>query len=91
MGLLTPFSVLRGGFLYTMIVPGGGGLLPSSRVPGGMVIDEIDTCIRSEKNQIMCGENPNIRTTKNDHYEIQQPLLQVIQPSKITEKINQYP
>ena len=35
MGLLTPFSVPRGGFLYTMIVPRGGFLLPSSRVPGG--------------------------------------------------------
>ena len=49
-GLLTPGSVTRGGFLYTMIVPGGGFLLPSSRVPGvcpggGMVLDEIDTCI----------------------------------------------
>ena len=43
---MTPFSVPRGGFLYTMIVPGGGFLLPSSRVPGGgMVMDEIDTCI----------------------------------------------
>ena len=46
MGLLTPSSVLRGGCLYTMIVPGGGFLLPSSRVPGvclgGMVLDEID-------------------------------------------------
>ena len=32
-----------------MIVPGGGFLLPSSRVPGGgrMVLDEIDTCINS--------------------------------------------
>ena len=42
--------VPRGGFLYTMIVLGGGFLLPSSRVPGvcpgvGMVLDEIDTCI----------------------------------------------
>ena len=38
MGLLTRRSVLRGGFL-----------LPSSRVlgvcPGGMVMDEVDTCI----------------------------------------------
>ena len=48
MGLLTPCIV---GFLYRMIVPGGGFLLPSSRVPwvclgeGGMVMDEIDTCI----------------------------------------------
>ena len=32
-GLLTPFSVPRGGFSYTMIVPGEGFLLPSSRVP----------------------------------------------------------
>ena len=48
MGLLTPCIVLRGGFLYRMIVPGGGFLLPSSRVPGegGMVMDEIDTCIK---------------------------------------------
>ena len=46
MGLLTPFSVPRGGFLYTMIVPWGRFLLPSSRVPGGMVVDEIDTCIK---------------------------------------------
>ena len=41
-GLSTPCFVLRKGFLYTMIVPGGGVLLPSSRVPGGMVLDEID-------------------------------------------------
>ena len=47
---MTPCSVPRGGSLYTTIVPGGGFLLPSSHVPGvcprGMVIDEIDTCIR---------------------------------------------
>ena len=48
MGLLTPCFVPRGGFLYTM---GERVLLPSSRVPGvcprggGMVLDEIDTCI----------------------------------------------
>ena len=52
MGLLTPCFVPGEGFLYTIIVPGGGFLLPSSRVPGvcpggGMVLDEIDTCIRS--------------------------------------------
>ena len=29
-----------------MIVPRGGFLLPSSRVLGEMVLDEIDTCIR---------------------------------------------
>ena len=46
MGLLAACSVPRGGFLYTVIVPEGGFLLPSSRVPGGMVLDEIDTCIR---------------------------------------------
>ena len=45
MGLSTPCFVLRGGVLYTMIVPGGGLLPPLSRVPGGMVLDEIDTCI----------------------------------------------
>ena len=51
MGLLTRCSVLRGGSLYTM--EGGfrgEGFAPfSSRVPGvcpgGMVLDEIDTCI----------------------------------------------
>ena len=59
MGLLTPCSVPRGGFLYTIIVPGGGFLLPSSRVPrvcrgggGGMVMDEIDTCIRYESRSL---------------------------------------
>ena len=51
MGLLTPCFVPRGGFLYTMTVPGGGGfLLPSSRAPeicpGGVVLDEIDTYIK---------------------------------------------
>ena len=40
-----------------MIVPGGGFLLPSSRVPGvclgrgeGMVLDETDTCISQSEN-----------------------------------------
>ena len=51
MGLFDSRSVPRGGFLYTMIVAGGGFLLPSSRVPGvcpgGMVMDETDTCIIS--------------------------------------------
>ena len=43
---MTPCIVPRGGLLYRMIVPGGRFLLPSSRVPGGgMVMDEIDTCI----------------------------------------------
>ena len=33
---MTSCSVLRGGLLYTMIVPGGGGVFaPLSRVPGG--------------------------------------------------------
>ena len=52
MGLLTPCIVPRGGFLYRMIVPGGGLLLHSSRVPGvcpgGMVMDEFDTCITNQ-------------------------------------------
>ena len=52
---MTPCSVPGGGFLYTIIVPGGGFLLPSSRVPQvcpgeGMVLDEIDTCIRMVEN-----------------------------------------
>ena len=34
MGLLIPCFVPREGFLHTMIVPGGGFLLPSSHVPG---------------------------------------------------------
>ena len=46
MGLLTPCSVPRGGFLYTMIVPGGGFLFLSNGVPGGIVLDEINTSIR---------------------------------------------
>ena len=41
MGLLTPCSVPRGGFLYTMIVPGGGFLLPSSCVPGEWFWNEL--------------------------------------------------
>ena len=54
MGLLTPCFVPGEGFLYTIIVPGGGFLLPSSRAlevcpGGGMVLDEIDTCIIFEK------------------------------------------
>ena len=46
MGLLTPCFVPREGVLYTMIVTGGGLLPPSSRVPEGMILDEIDTCIK---------------------------------------------
>ena len=48
MGSLAPHFVSGGGVLYTMIVPGGGFLPPSSRVPrggGGVVLDEIDSCI----------------------------------------------
>ena len=52
MGLLTPRSVPRGGCLYTMIVPGGGFLLPSSRVPG-MVMDETDTCITDPSKEVL--------------------------------------
>ena len=55
-GLLTPCSVTRGGFLYTMIVPGGGFLLPSSRVPGVCPGggDEIDTCISFAPKLLFC-------------------------------------
>ena len=46
---MTPCFVPKGRFLYTVIVLEGGFLLLSSRVPGvclgGMVMDEIDTCI----------------------------------------------
>ena len=50
-GLLTPCSVPRGAFLYTMIVLGEGfcslqvvyqGFVPGG---GGVIMDEIDTCI----------------------------------------------
>ena len=48
-GLLAPCFVPRGGVLYTMIVPGGRVLAPFESCPevcpGGMVLDEIDTCI----------------------------------------------
>ena len=49
-GLLTPCFVPRGGILYTVIVPGEGfcslQVVSWGFVPGGMVLDEIDTCIR---------------------------------------------
>ena len=49
MELLTPFFVLRGGFLSIVIVPGEGfcSLQVVSRgfVPTGVVMEEIDTCI----------------------------------------------
>ena len=52
MGLLTPFSVPRGGFLYTVIVP-GRVFAPFKLCPGGMVMDEIDTCITLMSNFII--------------------------------------
>ena len=45
MGPLNSLFCPGGGFLYTMIVPGEGFLPPSSRVPGGVVLDEIYSCI----------------------------------------------
>ena len=44
MGLLTPCTVPRGGFLYRMIVP-VGGFCPGGVCLGGIVMDKIDTCI----------------------------------------------
>ena len=48
-GAFDSLFCLRGGFLYTMIVPGEGFCHPSSCVPGvcpgGMVFDEIDKLI----------------------------------------------
>ena len=67
MGLLTPCSVLRGGFLCTVVVQGGGFLLPSSRVPGGMVLDEMDTYIRKKPT---CSEKTEDQE-KNLHNERQ--------------------
>ena len=47
--LLTPCSVPRGGVLKKNNVhndcPGRRVFAPSSRVPGGKVLDEIDSCI----------------------------------------------
>ena len=48
-GLLTPCSVPRGGFLYTMIVPGEGFCSFQVVSWGGMVMDEIDTCITRDQ------------------------------------------
>ena len=42
---MTPCIVPRGGFLYRMIVQGGKVFAPFKSCPGGMVMDEIDTCI----------------------------------------------
>ena len=50
MGFLTPCSVPRGGFSYTMIVTGAGFCslqVMSQGFVGGMVLDEIDTYISS--------------------------------------------
>ena len=43
-GLLTPCFVLRGRFLYRMIVPGEGSHVLGV-CPGGMVLDEISSYI----------------------------------------------
>ena len=57
MGLLTACFVPSGGFLYTMIVPGEGfcslQIVSRGFVPGGTVLDEIDTCIMS-KETLLC-------------------------------------
>ena len=52
-----------------MIIPGGGLLLPSSRfsgfVPGGMVMDEIDTCIirsSTKESSIRFGNLPYLQS-----------------------------
>ena len=53
--------------MYTLIA-GGGGLLPSSRVSGGMVLDKIDTCIsRFWKNHPI----PSVPTTANTTLQLQ--------------------
>ena len=51
MGLLTPYSVPRGRFLYTMIVPGGERVFaPFKSCSGGlsmeMVLDELIPALR---------------------------------------------
>ena len=49
MGLLTPCFVPRGGLLYTMVVSGGRAFAPFESCLGGMVLDEIDRCIRANR------------------------------------------
>ena len=69
MGLLNPCFVSRGWFLYTMIVPGEWFLFASSRVPGGgMVMDEIDTCIKfCDK---FCSPYPIVRIFNHQNREL---------------------
>ena len=50
MGLLAPCFVPRAGSLYTMIVQGEGFCSLQVVFREGMVLDEIDTCIRSRLN-----------------------------------------
>ena len=46
--------------LYTIIVPGGGFLLLTSRVPGGMVMDEIDACITHGRKKRKASNSPTL-------------------------------
>ena len=46
MRLLTPCFVPREGFLYTVIVPRGRDFASFKSCPGGIVLGEIDTCIK---------------------------------------------
>ena len=49
MELLIPCFVKRGGFLYTVIVPGGKFLRPSSFVPGGWFWMKLIAALYSNK------------------------------------------
>ena len=53
MGLLTPCSVPMLGLLYTMIVPGGGFLLPSSCFPGGWLWMKLIPALANKFNQVI--------------------------------------
>ena len=55
MGLLTPCFVPRRGFLYTVSVPERRVFAPFKSCAGGMVLDEINTCItqRKEKTEVI--------------------------------------
>ena len=47
--------------MYTMIVPGEGScslqVVSRGFVPGGMVLDEIDTCVRQESSITLSKDN----------------------------------
>ena len=61
-GLLTPCSVPRGGFFVHNNFPGGGILLPSSRVPGGWLWMKLIPALIQQFLPIHFYSNPLITT-----------------------------